>query len=366
MKNLSKETKKILYLAFICIVVTFFIAEIGFIVFQNKYSSLLAIWNRWDTRHYLNIAQNGYLKASFITRASIPYLPLYPWLIHLGSLFVGNYLLSALVISNLSFAVALIFFYKLVKIDFPAKVAWSTIFYFSIFPTAYFLHAGYTESLFIMVVLIATYFARRQNWILTGIFGFLATLTRFNGVVLLPFFLTEYLMAKKFKFKSVKIDMLWLFLIPLGFLFYLYLNYRVFGNPFEYLVSLRQDYWQYLTVPWHGLIRILEKYLVMNPADWIIEGGMAVLFWFFGLLCLLMSLKKLRLSYSVFGWLSFLLISSTSTWESIPRFLISIFPIFIFLALVGENKLKGFFITYLFLCMQSVFLILFVREHWAF
>jgi Gpi18-like mannosyltransferase len=366
MKKLSKETKKILYQAFICIAVTFFIAEIGFVVFQNKYSSLFEIWNRWDTRHYLNIAQNGYLKASLITRASIPYLPLYPWLIRLGSFFIGDYLLSALAISNLSFVASLIFFYKLVRIDFPAKIALRTILYFSIFPTAYFLHAGYTESLFIMLVLIATYFARKQNWVLTGAFGFLATLTRFNGVVLLPFFLIEYLMAKKFKFKSLKTDILWLFLIPLGFLFYLYLNYRVFGNPFEYMVSLRQDYWQYLTVPWHGLIRILEKFMVMKPADWIIEGGMAAFFWLFGLLVLLKSLKKLRLSYSVFGWFSFLLISSTSTWESMPRFLISIFPIFISLALAGGNKLKDFAISYSFILLQSIFLVLFIREHWAF
>jgi 4-amino-4-deoxy-L-arabinose transferase-like glycosyltransferase len=65
------------------------------------------------------------------------FLPFYPLLIKLFALIFKNYMLSALIVSNLSYALAAYYLYKLVLLDYPKEDAIRAVFYFSIFPTAY-------------------------------------------------------------------------------------------------------------------------------------------------------------------------------------------------------------------------------------
>ena len=62
------------------------------------------------------------------------------------------------------------------------RAAWFLL----IFPTAYFLHIGYTEALFMALVLGSFLAARTERWWLAGLLGGLAALTRVNGLVLMP------------------------------------------------------------------------------------------------------------------------------------------------------------------------------------
>src|SRR4030042_1077738 len=76
---------------------------------------LLGVWQRFDTLWYLRIAAQGYAPHD----GSTVYFPLYPMLIRfLGTLFVGNYLLAALVISNLAFVGVLFCLYRLTERQF--------------------------------------------------------------------------------------------------------------------------------------------------------------------------------------------------------------------------------------------------------
>lgn len=365
MKQIDRETKSIIFFSLTSIILTFLTAWISFCISENIYPPFFEIWNRWDTRMYLDIAEKGF-PYSDEGRRLITVLPLYPWLVRFASIFLKDVLLSALLISNLCYVVSLVFFYRLVKIDFSSRVAWRTIFYFSIFPTAYFLHAGYSESLFIMLIIISTYFARKDNWFLTSLFGMFATLTRINGVVLFPFLLFEYLQSKRFKFRLIKPNIYWLLLVLLGFLIYLFLNYRIFGTPFQFLISLKKYFWEEPSLPWHWVLRVAKRFSLIGPADWMIEGGMVISFWLFVLFTLFSYLKKIRFSYYFFLWLSFIFVSLTSTLSSLPRFMISFFPIFIIFAIWGRNPVKNFLLTFLFILLQGIFLGLFVREHWAF
>ena len=71
------------------------------------------------------------------------------------------------------------------------RAAWFLL----IFPTAYFLHIGYTESLFLALVLGSFLAARTDRWWLAGILGGLAALTRINGLVLIPALAAEAWLA---------------------------------------------------------------------------------------------------------------------------------------------------------------------------
>src|SRR6202011_17894 len=97
----------------------------------------------------------------------------------------GDHLLAGLVISNLAFLAALAYIYALSKMEFgDESTAFHAIFYIAIFPTAIFFSAVYTESLFLALTVASVYYARRGNYITSGIVGALAALTRVEGVLL--------------------------------------------------------------------------------------------------------------------------------------------------------------------------------------
>ncbi len=100
-------------------------------------------WDQWDFGYYQEIAEFGYNK----TDGSIAFYPLFPGLIRLVAYFSGNYLAAGLIVSGIACVVAAILLRRLVQLDYPVSVAMSSVWFFLIFPTAYFLHVGYTESL---------------------------------------------------------------------------------------------------------------------------------------------------------------------------------------------------------------------------
>src|SRR5215207_2686237 len=131
-------------------------------------------WFGWDTISYLGIAILGYRQD-----ASIAFMPLYPLLIRFTApIFGGNYLLAALVLSTLFCIIALILMYELFVAMYPEVNARAAVMMFMTFPTAFFLLAGYTESLFIALVLLFWILARNKQWFWAGAIAGLATLTR--------------------------------------------------------------------------------------------------------------------------------------------------------------------------------------------
>jgi len=139
---------------------------------------LLGVWFRWDTGWYIKVALQGYHPSD----GSVAFAPLYPLLIRsVGGLLGGEYLLAALLISNVALVVGLALLYKLVSLDFSESVARRTVVYLVVFPAGFFLLAGYTESLFLCFAVLALYAARRSNWMLAGVAACLASLTRLQG-----------------------------------------------------------------------------------------------------------------------------------------------------------------------------------------
>ena len=98
----------------------------------------------------------------------------------------GHPLLGATLVSNVAFFGSLLVLYDLTVSEFSTGVARRTIVYIAIFPTAFFFFAPYSESLFLLLSLIAFREARRDRWASAAVAGALAALTRSIGVVLAP------------------------------------------------------------------------------------------------------------------------------------------------------------------------------------
>lgn len=106
----------------------------------------------------MEIAAKGYREVTAV------FFPLYPFLLRACGDTEFTRALAGVIISNVSFLLALYFLYRLTRLDFPEDTAWSTVWIVAFFPTAAFFGAVYTESLFLLLLLLTFYAARRQNW----------------------------------------------------------------------------------------------------------------------------------------------------------------------------------------------------------
>jgi len=318
MKN-QLLSKNLLVIILVAIFATFFISFIGFTMSKNVFPSLLEIWNRWDTRHYIEIAKNGYQAEK---EFNIGFFPLYPALIKIFTLIFRDYVLSALLIANIIYIAASVFLYKLVLKDFSKKIALRTVFYLAIFPTAYFLHAGYSEGLLLFLSIASLYYARKEKWFWAGSLGLLASLTKIAGVILLPVLLIEYLFQRKFRLKDIKTNILWLGLTPLGFLYYLFINHQVFGNAFRFLEIKKRLVGESLTSPLKGFMGAIQGFRWRSPSECITVAGGEIVFAILGLFLIILAFKYFRPSYGTYAILGWLIMVSKGFWSSTPRYLL--------------------------------------------
>jgi hypothetical protein len=313
-------------------------------------NSLWQSWNRWDTAHFIHIAQFGY-----DNKLETAFFPFYPLLMKVVAHFTHHSeLVAGLVVSNISLLVLSVVLYQLVSEDFDQACAHRTVLYLLVFPTAFFLAAAYSETLFLCFAVLSFYQMRRGKWWLAGLFGLLASLTRPNGLFLVIPFCFEYLYQHGFSLKRFRFDMVSIGLIPAGIaLFALYCWHR-FGDPLEFSVVQSVPGWdKHLAWPWVGIVldlqliqsrgTILDYVSLRNMLDLILD-----LFLLLPLLVALIGPWKFpgRLwSYVLLGlafWLFFNLYvrigSGADPLSSMSRYMVEVFPAFIFLAVLGKHR----------------------------
>lgn len=296
----------------------------------------IAAWNGWDGPHYLNLAQYGY-EATGERAVGIVFYPLFPWLTRfVGWMIGGDYLVGAFIVANVASFVAVFLFDRLVRLDHDDATTRQAVWFFCIFPLSYFLHIGYTESLFLALALGAFLAARTGRWPLVGLLGALACLTRVNGLVLLPALAIEAL-AHYRRTRRLDLRWAWLGLIPWGFGGYLLLNYRVTGDPFAFVRFTREHWYKSLATPWDGIRAMIVSIAWRPPIDVISYVVQQTFFLVVSAIGAAVALFKLRASYAVWIALNLLLITSTTFIYSLPRYTLIFFPLPILFALLGRR-----------------------------
>ena len=141
----------------------------------------LAPWYRWDTVHYLELAEFGY-DYDYINSV---WPPIFPLLIKITDIFIGFPLLSSLLVSGLFSIIGFALLFFIVKELFDYTTAGYTLFFLAIFPSSFYFVAGYSELIFLTFSLAVILLSIRKQWIYAGIFAALATLTRVQGILLI-------------------------------------------------------------------------------------------------------------------------------------------------------------------------------------
>jgi hypothetical protein len=149
---------------------------------------------RWDAAWYLVIARDGYQpKLGAHTLARVAFFPLYPLVIRVLGL-VAPLVVAGVVISLCAFAAALYGIHRLTVLEFartpqplathPQDIARLAVLVIAFSPMAVFFSAIYTESLFMALSVAVFWCARHGRWAWVGIAGALAAATRSNGLFL--------------------------------------------------------------------------------------------------------------------------------------------------------------------------------------
>jgi hypothetical protein len=132
---------------------------------------------RWDAFHFHTIAGAGY--PSSIAR-DWAFWPGYSLLTHA----VGGGWVAGVLVAVASSVAGLAVVWRLVAETFGPPTARRTVWLIALFPGGLFLGAYYSESLFLLETVGAVYAARHGRWMLAGLAGAAAALTRSTGVLI--------------------------------------------------------------------------------------------------------------------------------------------------------------------------------------
>lgn len=338
-------------------------------------------WANFDGVHYLTIVKNGYVGTGLIQA----FFPVYPALIALDQVLGIDPIISGQILSLASFLGVLIVWGKLVTAVYGKSISHFSRYALLVFPTAFFFMAVYTESLFLVLVLLSFYAANQKKWWLAIAAAAVASGTRIVGIALLPALLVEYLdqrslLTKELLTKPIallgKLDftdftrLISIFLSTIGLLGYSFFLYKEFKDPL-YFFHVQEEFGggrsESLVLFPQVVVRYTKILLTVPVSTWsfftylqefaISMGGLTLLV--FGWM------RRLRWSHLIYGTIVFLIPTLTGTFSSMPRYVLACFPVFIVWAMIVQYYPKLRFVWYV---ISSILLVLstllFIQGYW--
>lgn len=354
MSNLTKALNRWKEVIFITFSIRLLLLILSEIINYNKGLNPLYYWIQWDGPHYIDLAKNWY-QTNGEQALWIVFYPLYPILINIFNLFINDFSSSIIIVSIIFSFTASIYLYELVLLDLNKKIAILSVWFLNIFPTSYFLQSSYTESVYLTTSLACIYYFRKGLIFKSTIAGILTTMTRINGILLLPLLFME---SKKNKY------FITLLFLPFGFLFYLWINYITFGDFFYFTKPLEFNWYKSFDLPWNGILYLIHS---LPPPNHHLAYAYYTEFAFIILILAvgLYTFFKIRRSYGIYMFLNFLLFTSTSYVISTPRYALILFPIYITL-----GKIKNPYLLATISIISSLLLLyfssLYIRGQWTF
>jgi len=293
-------------------------------------------WARWDSAHYVAVARFGYGDpASPSPDGGIGFFPLYPMLMRFPAQLLGlgdsNAALAAigLVIAIVCFFGATVLFARLAAETLELDEARFATALFLLAPFAFFYTTVYTESLFVLEVLGAIWFARRGQWWYAGIVAGLASATRLVGVAVIAGVLWGAWRSGMARSRLIPLAMLGVSGVGA---FFLGLWWR-FDGPLAYFhTQARWGGWQEHVWFYVKLFVIHPREALQgDPRHLVILGNVAL-----GLICLTLVPHMFRNLDPTTAMISALLVVGQFliTWVSLGRYLLPAVGIYLTVAIM--------------------------------
>jgi Mannosyltransferase (PIG-V) len=343
---------------------------------------VLAPLARWDSVWYLRIADSGYGDSA--PRAA--FFPLYPLLVRaVATPFGGSegaLLAAAYAVSLAAFLGALFLLYRLTELELGRRLARPTLLLLAVFPAAVYFGAPYSESLFLLLAVGAFYAARGGHWAWAGSCAALASATRSAGLLLLIPLAMLWWGSRPRR----PGDAAWLLLAPLGIAAYAAWLGLVEGDALRFL-DVQEAWSRELKVPlagaWDGLVAAVDgvRQLASGSRTPVYFEGAAgdpfriaainvMLFvtLVFALVACAGVWRRLPRAYGAWVAASLLLPLTfpvkPQPLMSLPRFVAVLFPLFMWLAIVCDERRNTDLVAAAFAVGLGLFTAQYASWHW--
>jgi len=310
---------------------------------------------RFDSVWFDRIVRQGYALGE--KYSNVAFFPLYPYLSRWLGYLTGNPFWAGLLISNLGLCGGFFYIYRIGLLFFDVATVERSIVLMLVFPTSFFFNMFYSEGLFLFLTTASFYYYLTRRYAWAGLWGMLANMTRFVGILLLCAYGCELLVGLWRRQVRLHPRLLWLLLIPLGLgIFMVVLQVQV-GDPLAFIKA--QSAWKReSTFPLLTLLQTVRDIdfsfprgdrNVLKLLDLVMGLGFLVS-------AAMMGVRRYRLSLWLYAAFSILLPLATGRILSVGRFCAVIFPVFFYFGTLTRRP--GVFSYWIF--GSSLFLAVFV------
>ncbi|HVF21677.1 MAG TPA: mannosyltransferase family protein [Pyrinomonadaceae bacterium] len=319
---------------------------------------------RADVAHYMDIARDGYLHAPFDVENAqsrkFAFFPLHPLLLWLLGHVTKDVMLAGAALANFCFFLALVFLHKLtLAFGYDESTARRAIFYIAAFPVSYFFSVPLTESLFLLLTVASFYAAKREHWWAAGAIGMLAAATRVNGVLLVPALLVlSWQMYRSFPARKF----LGVLLIPVGLFAYMLYSWYLSGNALAFSDAVR--HWGRKPAFFlSGLFKYaIHPHQVLEPWNPNLLNFASAILCFVAIYILL---KRREWTLAFYAAVSIVLPLSSGILQSLDRYTLAFFPVFMALAIAARTERMDQAIRFVFVILLGIMTALFAANYSA-
>lgn len=343
------------------------LAIFGYLILPERYAPLsflppliksnFLIWSsaNFDGEHYLSIAKFGYMIRSGFPQYA--FFPLLPVCIRLLSLFVREYWLAGMLVTQTALLVALVYLRK-----WTALLGVKDIRYPLLFSSgAIFLASIYTEPLFIALAVLTMYWSEEKTWGKATLFAALATATRVNGIFVVAFLCIKLLQHKK----SIITTLLHGLAGITGICSYMLFLWIKTGDPLNWFHA--QGAWgkAVATSPVTTFLSYVKSTTYEFRPDLVhLVVVIEVIVTLIALTLFVYLLKRhlLDLAYWIYLAGNIALPLATGSLGSMPRFFLTLFPLLVAIPYLGKSgKIVYYAVT---MTISIIGIILFMRGYW--
>jgi Mannosyltransferase (PIG-V) len=307
--------------------------------------------NRWDGGWFLSIAENGYDRPS---PSATAFFPLYPLSIRIVGELIGSFALAGIIVSLVAFWFALYLLHRLTALEAGHAAADRAALLLAFFPTAFYFSAIYSESLFLALSLGCVYSARLERWGWAAVLAALATATRSAGLMLIVPLLIMVLYGPRGSGRAPGVKEAGAVVAPFAALL-AYMAYVKASTPFGATAPFKahQEWTREFKGPiiglWGGVkngaaaVRgFLNGAPVNEPVSAVRGDLLNVAALAFASLGVFGALRRLPLAYGAYALAGLVFAISFPgnglVLTSLPRLVIVLFPIFMWLGIVTECR----------------------------
>ncbi len=337
-------------------------------------------WYRYDTFYYLRIVTAGY-QAGDVTSG---FHPLHPWLSTIAATILRSPIAGLMFVSTVAGLCLTIVFYKLAKVDLDHDKAWTATALMLCWPITAAIFVPYTEALYLVLAVSCFLAARKRQFLLAGLLGALAALTRQHGILLVLPLLWELWEASGRNLKNLVTNWrAWVSaaLVPLGYATWIVYRavaisdfrpdfssaqrfvYSVMVSPTAYHVYKDQQFIPPWQAAWKAIVAYWNGGLHGSSYGDAVFAVVFITMFIFGW-------RYLRPSYRIYC-LAVLLIAlsyhtgmTVNPYISLPRHMLPAFPIFIGMAQAYRFQRLRFILGSLIVC-QMLYISCFVWQTWV-